>query len=49
MEYIFYQPHEVLILPLHYAEVVKCSTMPCDVTHEVDKGSYIHKGQQSIP
>ena len=31
-----YQPHEVLILPPHYAKLVKCSAMTCDVTVVID-------------
>ena len=33
-----YRPHEVLILPPHYAKVVKCSAMTCDVTVVIDWG-----------
>ena len=31
-----YQPHEVLILPPYYTEVIKCSVMTCDVTVVID-------------
>ena len=27
----FYEPHEVLVLPLQYTEVLQCSIMTCDV------------------
>ena len=27
----FYQPHEVVILPPHYTEIVQCSVMTCGV------------------
>ena len=33
-----YQPHEVLILPPHYAKVVQYSAMTCDVTVVIDWG-----------
>ena len=36
-----YQPHEVLILPPHYAKVVKCSAMTCDVTVVIDWGGVL--------
>ena len=32
------QPHEVLILPPHYTEVIKCSVMTCDVAMVIDWG-----------
>ena len=34
----FYQPHEILILPPHYTEVIKCSVMTCDVAVVIDGG-----------
>ena len=36
-----YQPHEVLILPPHYAEIIKCSVMTCDVTVVIDWGGML--------
>ena len=34
----FYQPHEVVILPPHYTEVIQCSDMTCDVTVVINQG-----------
>ena len=36
-----YQPHEVLILPPHYAKVFKCSAMTCDVTVVIEWGGVL--------
>ena len=44
----FYQPHEAVILPPHYTEVIQCSGMTSDVTVVINQGRGLQMFSQPL-